>query len=129
MINNLFEGFENKETFLLTANHQGHIEATPISFMEVLNDSKIRIKEWFTYPILANLRDNYYVTLLIWDTLHSDGFQIQGHCQDIEEIAILDGMTPLEKSRHYPQGQWQLDIHINDIHQLRMEKHHASASH
>lgn len=88
------------------------------------NGERIEVTAWFCPTTVENLRTSRAVSLVIWDPLVDQGYQLLGQADQVIEIAQLDGYQP-EIESHWPQPQVErkLVIEVTDILEFRHAPH------
>lgn len=74
--------------------------------------SKLLIGGWFCPQTLLNLKQNKNISLVIWKSSADKGFQLVGEVEEIEDLAILDGLVSTEAISEVPQVERQLRVRV-----------------
>jgi len=102
--------------FLATADADGlpHIAASRKLTYEP--DGAIGINEWFCPGTLANLQINPRISVVVWDPQSDTGYQILGNCEKVEDISVMDGLSPeLEKKAPLPQVERRILVRVDEV--------------
>ena len=102
--------------FIATADSSGlpHIAASGRISYEP--EGKIGVSEWFCPGTLANIRINPRISIVVWDPENDNGYQLLGSCDKLEDISMMDGISPeLEKRASLPQVERKIIVKINSI--------------
>lgn len=99
-----------------TAGKNGlpHIAAS--SRIDPVGDDCVSISEWFCPGTLSNLQVNPKVSIVIWDPQSDTGFQLLGRSQEVQDIAMMDGLQPSdEKTAPFPQVERKILVKVERI--------------
>jgi len=109
---------------LATANAEGMPHITAAGLLKRGAQDELLIKEWFCPGTVANLQTNNGVAVAVWD-LHRDvGYQLLGHVERMEDLAVTDGYAPQVESEHVlPQVEKQLVIRVEKILDFTLAPH------
>ncbi|MBE0534859.1 MAG: pyridoxamine 5'-phosphate oxidase family protein [Phycisphaerae bacterium] len=109
---------------LATANAEGMPHITAAGSLERGAQGELLIKEWFCPGTVANLQTNSAVAVAVWDLRRDVGYQLLGHVDRIEDLAVTDGYAPQVESKHVlPQVEKQLVIHVEKILDFTLAPH------
>ncbi len=98
-----------------TADSRGLPHVTPADKMTlVLEEKKIIIEAWFCPRTVANLQSNRQIALVVWDSKADRGYQLLGVTEEVEDVALLDGLAPGLESMP-PQGKKRLHIRVGKV--------------
>jgi hypothetical protein len=127
---------ETLERAIALANRQGHIfvatadgrglpHVAAAGKMNLLPARKgVAVEAWFCPGTVANLGENRRTSLVIWDPRTDEGYQILGEVEEIEEVAMMDGIAPdMEDPGPLPQVDRRLSIRVDKILGFRHAPH------
>lgn len=110
--------------FVATANGQGLPHVAAAGRMEIASGGLLAVTSWFCPETVVNLKENKYISLVIWERKTDAGFQLLGELDNIEELGILDGFAPeIETKEVLPQVQRQLLVRVNRIIEFKHGPH------
>jgi hypothetical protein len=76
----------------------------------------VHLAEWFCPATVSNLIANRQASLVIWDPVLNEGYQLHCQTQSVEVGMIADGYDPdMEGDDPMPQVQRVLDLRVSDI--------------
>lgn len=102
--------------FIATADGEGlpHLAASRRIGRE--SDGRLGVSEWFCPGTLANLQINPRISIVVWDRERDTGYQILGRCEKVEEISMMDGLSPEQESRSpLPQVERKILVGVDRI--------------
>ena len=109
---------------LATSDSQGRPHMAAASKLELAEDNCVTVTEWFCPGTVANLAENKYVSIIVWDESCDSGYQMLGRLETIQDLGILDGYTQEEDTGPaIPQVQRQLLIQVDNIIDFRLGPH------
>jgi len=110
--------------FLATADAEGGPHIAAAGSLSVDPDGYIDLEEWFCPGTLKNLDVNRRAAIVVWDADADEGYQICGHVERIEEIAMMDGYSPHEnREPPMPQVEQRLKLRPERIARFRKAPH------
>jgi hypothetical protein len=101
---------------LATADARGlpHIAASRKITAEP--EDRVGVSEWFCPGTLENLQVNPRISVVIWDPKRDTGFQVLGVCERVEDLSIMDGLSPeLESEPPLPQVERKILVRVNKV--------------
>jgi hypothetical protein len=102
--------------FVATADADGlpHIAASRRISSEP--DGRIGISEWFCPGTLENLQVNPRISVVVWDPQKDTGFQILGRSEKVEDLSVMDGLSPeLEAEPPLPQVERKILVQVDKV--------------
>jgi len=110
--------------FVATSDADGMPHLAAAGKLSYAGKKNVAVTEWFCPGTVANLDNNKYVSIVVWDKDADTGFQLLGRLEKIVDLGVLDGYAPaLEKKPPLPQVQRQLLIRIEKILDFKLGPH------
>ncbi len=109
--------------FIATADGQNVAHIAAAGKVELSDKGCIAVTEWFCLQTVANLQENKYASVVVWDPVSDNGYQLLGQLEKIEDLSILDGYIPEEAKLHLPQVERRLLIRVEKIFDFRRGPH------
>lgn len=106
--------------FLATSNQQGIPHMAIVQPVGLDAQDHLKIVGWFCEYTMRNIYANPYLSILVWDSVQDEGYQLVGKVLDVEDIAILDGYFIREQDHPLPQIERKMFIRVDMI--LTFEK-------
>jgi hypothetical protein len=100
--------------FVATADPAGLPHVAAASRIEAEPEGRVAVSEWFCPGTLANLQANPNVSIVAWDHVSDTGFQILGVADGLEEMAVMDGLSP-DLRKPLPQVERKIHVRIEKI--------------
>jgi hypothetical protein len=100
--------------FVATANSSGLPHLAASSRIEEEPGSRVAVSEWFCPGTLVNLQGNPQISIVAWDPVNDKGFQILGVAEDLEETAMMDGLSP-NLGKALPQVERKIHVRVEKI--------------
>lgn len=107
------------ESFLIILDGRQRTPIIHIASMEVSN-RQLKIKAWLLPEMASTIKDGPSILVLIVNIQNKESFMLRGHCMDIKDAAMMNGIAPGQKQSHFPQIQWELTIEIEELKDLRV---------
>jgi hypothetical protein len=105
-----------QHVFVATSDASGLPHLAAASRIEVVEDAKVAISEWFCPGTLENLEQNHRIALVIWDAAVDKGYQLLGEVEDMNREAMMNGYAPELASRQpLPQVEWRLTVRVDKV--------------
>lgn len=105
-----------QHVFVATSDGSGLPHLAAASRIEVVEDAKVAISEWFCPGTLENLEQNRRIALVIWDAAVDKGYQLLGEVEDMNREAMMNGYDPELASRQpLPQVEWRLTVRVDKV--------------
>lgn len=102
--------------FLTTSDNCGRPHLSIVQALDIDSRERLSLMAWFCQNTFKNLQENPNVSVVVWDPIHDDGYQLSGVMDDMEEVAILDGYSfGLEERKHFPQVEWRIRVSVEKI--------------
>lgn len=79
----------------------------------------ISIKAWTPLTLPESPAAETKLALLVWDATTAHGYQVSGRAVRADPTAILDGYTPIENRRHFPQVEERILMLVEDVAELQ----------
>jgi pyridoxine/pyridoxamine 5'-phosphate oxidase len=79
-----------------TADAEGRPHLAVARDVDLSEDGRLLVGEWFCPTTARNVADNPRVSVVVWDAETDSGRQLEGVVEDVEESAVLDGYMPDE---------------------------------
>ena len=108
---------ENIEHFLIaTVSRDGLPHIAAAGQMSLNRAGFVEVAAWFCPTTVANLQDNRGISVVVWDQIKDQGYQLLGTAEKVEDIAMLNGYTPkLDENVSLPQVERKLIVRVNQI--------------
>jgi hypothetical protein len=107
------------EAFLLTADVRQEIQINHIRSLERTSEGQWKVKGWFLPEVMLSLKEGALITVLLFNAVDLQCYQIQGACERIRNIASLDGIAPIEEKERFPQIEWELTLQPETIREIK----------
>ena len=105
-----------QHVFVATSDASGLPHLAAASRIEVVEDAKVAISEWFCPGTMENLEQNRRIALVIWDAAVDKGYQLLGEVEDMNREAMMNGYAPELASRQpLPQVEWRLTVRVDKV--------------
>jgi hypothetical protein len=115
---------KNGFTFIATSNKSGLPHVAAARKLEIADEGKLSVKEWFCPGTVENLNENPQLSVVVWDNLKDTGFQVLGISEGIKDIAYLDGYSPeLDVKHSVPVVEREISIKVNTILEFKQAPH------
>ena len=102
--------------FVATADAQGLPHVAAAATMDSVAENRVAVSAWFCPGTLANLDQNRFVSLIVWDADADSGFQLLGRVENINEKAVMNGYLPeTEGLAPMPQIERILEVAVNRV--------------
>jgi hypothetical protein len=102
--------------FVATADSSGMPHVAAAAQLNKISDNHVAVSAWFCPGTVANLDDNHCISLVVWDPLSDQGFQILGAVENIAEQAMMNGYSPDgELEAPIPQVERKLQVRVDKI--------------
>ena len=105
-----------QHVFVATSDAGGLPHLAAASRIEVVEDAKVAISEWFCPGTMENLEQNRRIALVIWDAAADKGYQLLGEVEDMNREAMMNGYAPELASREpLPQVEWRITVRVDKV--------------
>lgn len=105
-----------QHVFVATSDASGLPHLAAASRIEVVEDAKVAISEWFCPGTMANLEQNRRIALVIWDAAADEGYQLLGEVEDMNREVMMNGYAPELASREpLPQVEWRITVRVDKV--------------
>ena len=103
--------------FVTTAASDGYPHVAPAARLHLSSDKeKMAVDAWFCPGTMENLKGNKKVNLVVWDATLDEGYQLQGKCLGVEDIALLNGYdASLPEKAGLPQVERRIQIRVEKV--------------
>ncbi len=102
--------------FVATADSAGRPHLAIAGRIELLSEQSVAVEAWFCPGTVINLGQNPHVSLVVWDALSDDGYQLIGDVKQVEEQSFLNGYIPTEERAHpSPQVERRLVVQVDKV--------------
>jgi len=102
--------------FVATADRAGVPHVACAGKIELDQDRRVIVTEWFCPGTVANVCENEAISIVAWDATTDTGYQLIGRLQGIENVAVLNGYGPgLASGASMPQVERRLTIEIERV--------------
>ena len=99
-----------------TADVHGHPHIASVGSLTPASPTDIVLSEWFCPGTVANIQQNPYIAVVIWDSDRDIGYQLIGTVTSIQDLAVLNGYVPgEEEAPPLPQAEEALRVHVDRI--------------
>jgi hypothetical protein len=113
-----------QQVFIATADVAGVPHIACAGKINVEGGDHLAVTKWFCPGTVANLQKNRNISIVVWDKLADTGLQILGRVENIQDMAILDGLSPtVEKEHPLPQVERKLLINVEKILDFKLGPH------
>jgi len=111
--------------FVTTAAPDGYPHVAPAARLQLSPDKeRMAVDAWFCPGTLENLKGNKKVDLVVWDAILDEGYQLMGKCQDVEDLAVLNGYdASLPEKTGLPQVERRIQIGVEKVLPFRRGSH------
>jgi hypothetical protein len=117
-------GKASGRVFLATANAKGVPHLTIVSGIEGSPEDGISITGWLCPGTAANIEENPYVGITVWDEKNDRGYQILGEKAAVRPVTMLDGFFPAgEEKAPLPQVGSEIVVRVNKILEFKRAPH------
>jgi hypothetical protein len=102
--------------FVATADAAGlpHIAASRRITFEP--GRRLGISEWFCPGTLENLQVNPRISIVVWDPPRDAGFQILGRFEKVEDLSVMDGLSPeMEEKPPLPHVERKILVQVDEV--------------
>ena len=104
-LNTAVELAENLEhVFVATADSSGMPHVAAAAKLNQTSKDHVAVTAWFCPGTLANLKNKHKISLVVWDAPLDRRYQLLGHVEKVEEIAMMNGYSP-ETDKYPPMTQ------------------------
>lgn len=103
---------------LATAAPDGTPHVTAARSVDIDEQGRLRLSEWFCPGALANLEENSRVAVVVWDPERDVGLQMVGEVVEENVLAVLDGLgteSQEEKEPSAPSAERELVIEVGKV--------------
>jgi hypothetical protein len=83
--------------------------------LRVPDPDHLVLDAWFCVTTLQNVATNPRVAVIIADPVTSNGYQLLGHVEKAEGIAMMDGYAPEAELPGTPQVQSRLVVRVDTL--------------
>jgi len=102
--------------FVATADTAGTPHVAAAARLTVGARGRAVVEAWFCPGTVVNLDRNKHVALVVWDAAADNGYQLVGHVEKVDELAVLDGYTPqVERGKPLPQVERRLTVRVKSV--------------
>ncbi len=123
---NLFD--EVGIVLMATADPRGTPHMVTAKGMTLTPGNQPVLTSWFCLKTLENLRVNPRIALVVWDERRDLGYQLTGICEEIRDLATLNGYSEGEEEQHsMPQVERQIVMCVEEITEFRHSPHSNGA--
>ncbi|MBI4181083.1 MAG: pyridoxamine 5'-phosphate oxidase family protein [Chloroflexi bacterium] len=110
--------------FIATANANKWPHVAVARTVELKDEGRIAVNEWFCPGTMSNLQSNSHVSVIVWDENNDMGYQMLGEMEHVIDIGMIDGYTPEMMSKGpVPQVESQLVIYVNKVTDFKRAPH------
>jgi hypothetical protein len=105
-----------QQMFVATADKKGLPHLAAAAEIDYVAGRQVAVAAWFCPGTIDNLQENRQISLVIWDPLLDEGYQLLGTVESIEDTAMLNGYPSLpEQDPPLPQAERKLIIRVDQI--------------
>lgn len=105
-----------RHIFVATADKIGQPHIAAAGSLTLTASGAVGVSSWFCPETVSNVGENKYISLVVWDSNKDIGFQLVGRVEDIQDLGILDGITPqIEMKKLFPQVKRQLLVRVEKV--------------
>jgi pyridoxine/pyridoxamine 5'-phosphate oxidase len=102
--------------FIATVDAHGVPHIAAATKADLTPEGRVAITEWFCPGTIANLQQNFHVSLVIWDKENDSGYQLLGDIENVEDICMLNGYDPKTEGKSaIPQVERRVIVNINKV--------------
>lgn len=99
-----------------TADERGLPHVAAADALTAAAEGGVKVTEWLCRGTMENLDVNRRVALVVWDDERDSGYQLLGSVERIEEVGVLDGLSPGDAShRPVPQAEHELLVRVERV--------------
>ncbi len=110
--------------FIATADPSGKPHLGAARRLSLGAENRLVVSEWLCPETLNNLQVNRSISLVAWDAVADQGFQILGELQEMKDLEMLNGYSPdLAKKGPIPQVYRELVVQVNQILEFKLAPH------
>jgi len=105
-----------QQVFVATADKNGMPHIAAAAELNRPAGGQVAVAAWFCPATIDNLQHNRLISLVVWDPLADQGYQLLGTVAHMEDTAMLNGYSPLvEQTAPLPQAQRTLTVQVDKI--------------
>ncbi len=113
-----------KYTIIGTASTKMEPHIAAATQMTFIDDTHVAVSEWFCPGTVANLLENPFVSLVVWDNENDKGYQLIGKSEGMENMAMLGCWVPEEEGKApLPQVERRVRIRVDRVTDFRHAPH------
>ena len=110
--------------FISTADGSGRPHLAVARSLEVSDESRVDVREWFCPGTMANLKDNPRVSVVVWEPAGDTGYQLTGEMERMTDTGVLDGYTAeMDDKWPVPQVESRLVVKVNKVTDFKRAPH------
>lgn len=110
--------------FIATSDAEGWPHVAAARIIQLKDNGRIDIREWFCPGTMSNLQNNRHVSVVVWEGKSDTGYQLLGEMEQMMDIGMLNGYTLEMKSKWpLPQVESQLIIHVRKVIDFKLAPH------
>ena len=95
--------------FVATADRNKRPHLAVARTIELKEDGRIAVQEWFCPGTMSNLETNSNVSVIVWDKDTDVGYQMIGKMENIIDMHMTDGYFPkIENKQPLPAVERQI---------------------
>lgn len=110
--------------FIATSDPGGKAHLGAARRLSLGDENRVVVSEWLCPETLTNLKQNPFISLVVWDVTADHGFQILGKLQGMNDLEMLNGYSPdLDKKSSIPQVYRELFVQADQILDFKIAPH------